>query len=203
MDIWNMFKQNSKLLRNILSGFVLLIITSGVFLLSFINAAQADTTPTMQLQNGVDQPYPAPELQGITGWFNSPPLTLQSLKGKVVLLDFWTYGCPYCVYSMPHLNDWYNKYNAQGLVIIGVHSPEYLFEEKLQNIQDAINKYGIQYPIAVDNTSQSWKEYNGQYWPTTYLIDKNGNVVYQHLGQGGYEVTENNIRILLSEPENQ
>lgn len=187
LNIWSLFQTISRFFCS-------------VFIYISINCLLINTVYANTLQYGVDQAYPAPELQGITGWLNSSPLTLQSLKGKVVLLDFWTYGCPYCIYSLPHLNDWYNKYSALGLVIIGVHSPEYPFETNVLSIQNAINKYGIQYPVAIDNYNQSWREYNGLYYPTTYLIDKNGYVVYRHIGQGADNVVENNIRTLLSEP---
>lgn len=173
----------------------------GVFIFVCINCLLfMNTVYAARLKYGIDQTYLAPELQGISGWLNSQPLSLQALKGKVVLLDFWSYGCPYCIYSLPHLIDWYNKYSGMGLVIIGVHSPEYPFEANEVSIQNAINKYGIPYPVALDNDNQSWHEYNGLYYPTTYLIDKNGYVVYRHIGQGGDNVIENNIRVLLSKP---
>ncbi len=188
INIWRLLQTNNKLFYRVL------------LLISITCLPLSNTIYAATLKDGIDQTYLAPELQGITGWLNSPPLSLPALRGKVVLLDFWSYGCPYCIYSLPHLIDWYNKYSSMGLVIIGVHSPEYPFESDEVSIQNAVNKYGIPYPVALDNDNQSWHEYNGLYYPTTYLIDKNGYVVYRHIGQGADNVIENNIRVLLSKP---
>ncbi|WP_297505853.1 cytochrome c biogenesis protein DipZ [Ferrovum sp.] len=148
------------------------------------------------LQDGVT-PYVAPEFAGIKDWLNSQPLTMQSLKGKVVLIDFWTYSCINCVRTLPYLTEWDRKYRDQGLVIIGVHSPEFEFEKKLDNVKAAIAQHGIQYPVALDNKLDTWSNFNNLYWPAHYLINKEGQVVFTHFGEGQYEVTENNIRYLL------
>lgn len=160
-------------------------------------AMAAESKDSLRLQHGLYHAYPAPEIEGITDWINSPPLKLANLKGKVVLVDFWTYSCINCIRTLPYLKEWYNKYHQQGLVIIGVHAPEFAFEKNLQNVKNAVVANGIHYPVALDNQFVTWRNYNNQYWPAHYLIDKKGLLVYQHFGEGEYDVTENNIRFLL------
>lgn len=150
-----------------------------------------------RLHDGLAQPYQAPEIAGIAGWLNSKPLTLQSLKGKVVLIDFWTYSCINCIRTLPHITQWYETYKKDGLVVIGVHSPEFAFEGQRANIQKALKKFGITYPVAMDNDFATWNNFKNSYWPAHYLIDREGRVVYTHFGEGHYGVTESNIRYLL------
>lgn len=153
-----------------------------------------------KLQNALDQPYPAPNFAPSDVWLNTPdnkPLTMASLRGKVVLVDFWTYSCINCIRTLPYINDWYKKYQDKGLVIVGVHAPEFEFEKNKANVEQAIINDGIKYPVAMDNNLDTWTNYNNQYWPAHYLIDKNGDVVYTSFGEGDYQATENNIRILL------
>ncbi len=140
---------------------------------------------------------PAPELTGISNWINSQPLKLSDLKGKVVLIDFWTYSCINCLRTIPYLNDWYQKYKDQGFVIIGVHTPEFAFEKDDSNVARAVKENNISYPVAQDNDYATWKAYQNEYWPAHYLIDKNGHIVYTHFGEGDYQITENTIRSLL------
>jgi thiol-disulfide isomerase/thioredoxin len=154
-------------------------------------------TPAMPVINPVLNPYPAPALAGITDWINSAPLTLDELKGQVVLIDFWAYSCINCIRTLPYLNAWYERYHQQGFTIIGVHSPEFDFERDVNNVQAAVIKDHIKYPVAIDNRFATWNNYHNSYWPAHYLIDKNGNVVYEKFGEGDYDVTENNIRFLL------
>lgn len=149
------------------------------------------------LQDGLGRPYAAPEFAGIEAWQNSAPLTMKELQGKVVLIDFWTYSCINCVRTLPYLTDWDKKYRDMGLVIVGVHSPEFEFEKKPDNIRDAIAQHGIRYPVALDNNLSTWLNFHNRYWPAHYLIDRQGRVVYTHFGEGKYNVTENNIRYLL------
>jgi cytochrome c biogenesis protein CcdA/thiol-disulfide isomerase/thioredoxin len=151
------------------------------------------------IEDGLTQPYAAPELKGVTGWLNSQPLTLADLKGKVVLVDFWTYSCINCIRTLPHITEWDAKYRDKGLVIIGVHAPEFAFEKKTENVQAALQQYGIRYPVAQDNNLDTWTNFNNRYWPAHYLIDRNGQVVYTHFGEGKYDVTERNIQKLLGE----
>jgi len=149
------------------------------------------------LRNGLPAPYPAPEIKGIDHWINSPPLQLNQLKGKVVLIDFWTYSCINCVRTLPYLTKWDETYRDRGLVIIGVHTPEFAFEMKLENVQNAVKMRQIHYSVALDNTFKTWINFKNQFWPAHYLIDRDGNVVYTHFGEGEYETTEANIRYLL------
>jgi len=139
----------------------------------------------------------APEFTGISNWINSQPLTKEQLKGKVVLIDFWTYSCINCIRTLPYLTKWYDEYKDKGLVIIGVHTPEFAFEKETQNVQTAAQRLGVHYPIAQDNNYGTWKVYNNQYWPAEYLIDQNGKIIYKHFGEGNYEHTENAIRAAL------
>jgi thiol-disulfide isomerase/thioredoxin len=151
----------------------------------------------MGLQEGLDKPYLAPNFVGIDAWLNSNTLTMPELKGRVVLVDFWTYSCINCVRTLPYITEWYRKYRDKGLVIVGVHSPEFEFEKKVDNVRAALTKHGILYPVAIDNELATWSAFDNKYWPAHYLIDKNGRVVYTHFGEGKYDVTENNIRFLL------
>jgi cytochrome c biogenesis protein CcdA/thiol-disulfide isomerase/thioredoxin len=153
---------------------------------------------TSQMQKVELQNYgPAPELTGISQWLNSGPLTLASLRGKVVLIDFWTFSCINCIRTLPHVTKWYDTYKDQGFVVVGVHTPEFAFEKDTGNVTDAIKRFNIHYPVAQDNEFGTWNAYNNQYWPAEYLIDQNGNVVYTHFGEGAYDHTENAIRELL------
>ncbi|MFQ5872416.1 MAG: redoxin family protein [Dehalococcoidia bacterium] len=141
----------------------------------------------------------APELTGITGWLNGEPLTLASLRGKVVLIDFWTYTCVNCIRTFPYLKEWYEKYSENGLVIIGVHSPEFEFEKKRENVEQAIERHGLSWPVAQDNDFGTWRAFNNHFWPAKYLLDKDGVIRYRHFGEGAYDETEQNIRELLEE----
>ncbi len=142
-------------------------------------------------------PPRAPELAGIGHWINSDPLTISELRGKVVLIDFWTYSCINCQRTQPYLNSWYDRYHDAGLEIIGVHAPEFAFEQVPANVENAVREEGIRYPVALDNSFATWNAYSNLYWPAKYLIDKDGRIVYQHFGEGDYDRTEQAIRSLL------
>ena len=142
----------------------------------------------------------APEFTGIDTWLNSAPLTMQQLRGKVVLVDFWTYTCINCIRTLPYVKGWHDKYKDQGLVVVGVHTPEYPHERSTANVTAALKRFDIRYPVAQDNRYATWGAYHNQYWPATYLIDKSGKVVYSHFGEGKYEETEAAIRRLLAQP---
>ena len=145
---------------------------------------------------------PAPEIKGIAQWLNTPdgaPVDLRSLRGKVVLVDFWAYSCINCQRSIPHLTGWYNTYRDQGFTVIGVHTPEYAFEKVSANVESGARKLGINYPIALDNGFSTWTNYRNRYWPARYLIDANGTVRHIKLGEGDYGVTEKLIRDLLQD----
>jgi cytochrome c biogenesis protein CcdA/thiol-disulfide isomerase/thioredoxin len=140
---------------------------------------------------------PAPELTGITTWLNTQPLTLAGLRGKVVLIDFWTYSCINCQRALPHLESWYQAYQHDGLVVIGVHTPEFAFEHVTSNIVAQSAALGVTYPVAVDNNYGTWNAFSNQYWPAEYLIDPSGVIRHVSFGEGGYAATELQIRQLL------
>jgi thiol-disulfide isomerase/thioredoxin len=140
----------------------------------------------------------APNFVGISNWFNSGPLSMASLRGKVVLVDFWTYGCVNCVNTLPYVTQLYAKYRDRGLVVVGVHTPEFPFERSASNVQAALKRHGITYPVAQDNDSQTWNAYSNQYWPSQYIVDQSGRVVFHHDGEGQYEQIDRTIARLLN-----
>lgn len=140
----------------------------------------------------------APEFTGVAQWHNSEPLSLSALRGKVVLVDFWTYSCINCLRTLPHVNRWASQYKAQGLVVVGVHTPEFAFERSAKNLQTAMQRFAVKHPVAQDNDYATWKAYNNQYWPAHYLVDANGRIQYRHFGEGRYDETEAAIRALLA-----
>jgi cytochrome c biogenesis protein CcdA/thiol-disulfide isomerase/thioredoxin len=144
-------------------------------------------------------PYKAPEFTGIQSWINSNPQTIAGLKGKVVLIDFWTYTCINCIRSLPYVQGWYSHYQKDGLVVIGVEAPEFSYEKIPSNVAAAVKQDGLTYPIAIDGDLATWNAYQNQYWPAEYLIDRNGNVRREHFGEGEYDQTEQAIRGLLAE----
>jgi methionine-S-sulfoxide reductase len=140
-----------------------------------------------------------PQLTGATGWLNSKPLTRDALRGKVVVLDFWTYSCINCLRALPYINAWYQHYKDSGLVIIGVHSPEFEFEKDTANVRQAVQKFGIQYPVAIDSNMALWKAFNNRFWPAHYFVDAQGRIRGHHFGEGKYARSERIIRQLLTE----
>jgi thiol-disulfide isomerase/thioredoxin len=167
---------------------------------SFVPAAIVEANGTItRVQIDKSQFKLAPELTKIPGFINSEPITLADLRGKVVLVDFWTYSCINCIRTIPYLNAWYEKYSDNGLVIVGVHTPEFEFEKDYNNVRAAVEKFGIRYPIAQDNEKETWKAYENRYWPRKYLIDPDGYIRYDHIGEGAYAETEKVIQSLLAE----
>jgi cytochrome c biogenesis protein CcdA/thiol-disulfide isomerase/thioredoxin len=147
---------------------------------------------------GILQDYgPAPDFHGIAQWLNSKPLTLEVLRGRVVLIDFWTYSCINCLRTLPYIRAWDDRYRDAGLTVVGVHSPEFAFEHVESNVRENVRKLGVRYPVALDNDFVTWQSWHNQYWPAKYLIDKRGHVRYFHFGEGGYGKTEKAIRTLL------
>jgi len=140
-----------------------------------------------------------PDFTGIAGWINSEPLTKEELRDKVVLIDFWTYSCVNCVRTLPHLIAWHQNYADRGLVIVGVHSPEFEFEAERANVESAVKKFGIEYPVALDSDRATWNAYRNRYWPAHYFVDRAGKIRYHHFGEGGYRHSEQVIRTLLQE----
>jgi cytochrome c biogenesis protein CcdA/thiol-disulfide isomerase/thioredoxin len=156
---------------------------------------------TASAHTGSLQNYgPAPDFTGISAWLNSKPLTIRSLRGKVVLVDFWTYSCINCLRTLPHLEAWNARYRKAGLVIVGVHTPEFAFEHVVSNVHEASRKLGVDYPVAVDDDYKTWNAYQNDAWPAEYLIDKNGDVREIKKGEGQYDETERTIQTLLGEP---
>ena len=144
----------------------------------------------------------APNFVGISKWINTPgsrPLSLSALHGKVVLIDFWTYSCVNCIRTLPYLKAWYARYHRDGLVIVGVHTPEFAFEHVISNVERAVREHGIHYPVAVDNNYATWDAWANQYWPADYLVDRSGDVREVHFGEGSYGQTQDDIRLLLGE----
>ncbi|MGO6904148.1 cytochrome c biogenesis protein DipZ, partial [Rhizobium ruizarguesonis] len=145
----------------------------------------------------------APSLDGAVEWLNSTPLTTEQLRGKVVLVDFWTYSCINCIRTIPYIKAWAEKYKDQGLVVIGVHAPEFAFEKKIDNVKKAISDFQIGYPVAIDNDYSIWRAFENSYWPAGYLIDAKGQIRYHHFGEGNYNKTEKAIQDLLREAGSQ
>lgn len=139
----------------------------------------------------------APDFRGIESWINSDPLSMAELRGQVVLVDFWTYTCVNCIRTLPYLREWHDKYADRGLVIVGVHSPEFAFEKIRENVVRSAGEYGVVWPIAQDNDFLTWRAYQNRFWPAKYLIDHLGVVRYTHFGEGAYGETEQQIRELL------
>ncbi len=140
-----------------------------------------------------------PPLSGAVQWLNSPPLTAESLKGKVVLVDFWTYSCINCLRSIPYVRAWAEKYKDQGLVVIGVHAPEFPFEKNIDNVKSAVARLKIDYPVAIDNDYAIWRAFNNEYWPADYFIDAEGRIRHHYFGEGDYAESEKVIQQLLAE----
>ncbi|MFI8717326.1 cytochrome c biogenesis protein DipZ [Stenotrophomonas sp. NPDC077464] len=140
-----------------------------------------------------------PSLAGATGWLNSPPLSAEGLRGKVVLVDFWTYSCINCLRALPYVREWEQRYRDQGLVVIGVHAPEFAFERNLRNVMGAVDDLKIEYPVAIDNDFAIWRGFNNRYWPAHYFIDGKGRIRAHHFGEGNYAQSEQIIRQLLRE----
>ncbi len=198
------FRDYAGFFRKTLGAVIILSVGYMIYLEGALSTAYAATSKSSRatsLQNGILLPYAAPAISGISAWINSEPLQINDLKGKVVLIDFWAYSCINCVRTLPYLNNWYEKYRHQGFVIIGIHSPEFDFESKFDNVKNAVAQDQIKYPVALDNQFKTWLNFGNSYWPAHYLIDKQGRVVYTHFGEGEYDLTENNIRYLLGVKE--
>lgn len=162
-----------------------------------MRASAAAKTAKLSVAN----PYPAPEFVGLENWMNSngKPVTLAGLKGKVVIVDFWTFGCINCQRTLPHLNDLYAKYHDRGLEVIGVHTPEFDSERTTVNVKKAIKREGIKFVVAQDNQNKTWNAYRNRYWPQFYFIDRKGIVRHIHIGEGGYGNADLVVAKLLSE----
>ena len=160
---------------------------------SVLAASVADTQPAL------DDEGPFPDLSGAVAWLNSPPLSSKSLKGKVVLIDFWTYSCINCLRALPYVEGWAEKYKDAGLVVIGVHTPEFAFEKERNNVEKAVRDLKVSYPVAIDSDYRIWKAFNNEYWPAHYFIDGKGRIRYHHFGEGDYDESAQVIRELLKQ----
>jgi cytochrome c biogenesis protein CcdA/thiol-disulfide isomerase/thioredoxin len=160
---------------------------------SVLAASVADTQPAL------DDEGPFPDLSGAVAWLNSPPLSSKSLKGKVVLIDFWTYSCINCLRALPYVEGWAAKYKDAGLVVIGVHTPEFAFEKERTNVEKAVRDLKVSYPVAIDSDYKIWKAFNNEYWPAHYFIDGKGRIRYHHFGEGEYDQSALVIRELLKQ----
>jgi thiol-disulfide isomerase/thioredoxin len=156
-------------------------------------AAQNDTVPLEDLG-------PAPEVTGITAWINSEPTSLAALRGRVILVHFWTFGCINCIHVQPHVKAWYDRYAGDGFVVLGVHTPELSFERDIDNVRDAVAKADVRFPVAFDPAYSTWNAYRNSYWPAFYFVDKAGRIRHVHFGEGDYDGSEAVIRELLAEP---
>ena len=194
------YKKNSLLMSIILLVVFISLVTVGIFVLKG-TTSKNDTKINSDgtITYNVATPYPAPEISGIAAWINSNALKISDLKGKVVVIDFWTYSCINCLRTLPYITSWYDKYKDDGLVVIGVHSPEFSFEKQKDNVQKAVSDNNIHYPVAMDNDLTTWGNFKNQYWPATYFIDRNGNVRHTHFGEGMYTEDETVIRQLIIE----
>lgn len=167
-----------------------------LFLLLVLGLGAAPPAPPSP---GAVEPYPAPALPA-SGWLNTPdnePLRVEELRGQVVLVEFWTYGCYNCRNTLPYVRAWHEKYAKQGLTVIGVHTPESAPEREAENVKKAIKRMGITFPVVLDNDFTTWLRYETQAWPTIYLIDTAGQIVYKTVGEGAYDRTEQRIQQLL------
>ena len=160
---------------------------------TFVPVSTAETTPALSDEG------PMPDLSGAVGWINSPALSSKSLRGKVVVIDFWTYSCINCLRALPYVEGWAEKYKDSGLVVIGVHTPEFAFEKERANVEKAVRDLKISYPVAIDSDYKIWQAFNNQYWPAHYFIDGKGRIRYHHFGEGEYDESERVIQQLLKE----
>ena len=167
-------------------------------LLNALRSEAAQARPAVRPGETLPVEGDMPSLAGATQWLNSPPLTTRELRGKVVLVDFWTYSCINCLRALPYVRGWADKYRDHGLVVIGVHAPEFAFEKDPANVAKAVKDLGVTYPVALDNDYAIWRGFNNQYWPAHYFIDAEGRIRHHHYGEGGYEDSEDIIRQLLT-----
>ena len=156
-------------------------------------------TPGLAEEERLGDFGPAPEFREIDLWLNSEPLEMDGLRGKVVLIDFWTYSCINCLRTLPHVRAWDESYRDDGLVVVGVHTPEFAFEREADNVRRAVRDLGVEYPVALDNGYGTWTAWQNRYWPAKYFVDRSGRLRYAHFGEGGYEESERVLRRLLAE----
>jgi thiol-disulfide isomerase/thioredoxin len=183
--------------RLALAAVAVFIVAAVLFTVVRMPAPPATASSTGGQVQPVSARHPAPDFTGIDGWLNTTPLTLADLRGKVVLIDFWTFSCVNCVRTIPHLQVLYNDYRSDGLVIVGVHSPEFDFEKVPANVAAAVARLGVTWPVAIDSEMATWNAYRNQFWPAEYLLDQQGRVAYTSFGEGDYDKTAAAVAQLL------
>jgi thiol-disulfide isomerase/thioredoxin len=191
---------------SVIAGFAVYFNTQGSYITSQSTSTDKFIPMTGQIdENGkvinIDKSQfkKAKDFTKISEYINTKPISLDDLKDKVILVDFWTYSCINCIRTIPNLNEWYDKYSDKGLIIVGIHTPEFEFEKNSDNVKSAVQKFGIKYPVLQDNDKETWNEYENRYWPRKYLIDNEGYIRYDHIGEGAYSETEKVIQALLAE----
>jgi thiol-disulfide isomerase/thioredoxin len=190
---------------SVIAGFAIYFNTQGSYISSkstsdeFIPITQQIDENGKVINIDKSQFKKAKEFSKISEYINTKPISLNDLKDKVILVDFWTYSCINCIRTIPYLNEWYDKYSDKGLVIVGIHTPEFDFEKNSDNVKSAVQKFGIKYPVLQDNDKDTWNEYENRYWPRKYLVDDEGYIRYDHIGEGAYNETEKVIQALISE----
>lgn len=167
-----------------------------------LGSTTESTIPVPKIQSSISAALTSektklPEFQGINAWLNSEPLSIASLQGSVVLVQFWTFACINCQRTLPSLITWHQQYTSKGLKVVSIHTPEFAFERDVNNVKQALEQRKITYPVAIDNEFQTWKAYKNEYWPHLFLADRQGNLVYDHIGEGAYSETEQKIIQLL------
>jgi len=195
-----------KIIKNFYSRLAIMIFVISVIVslgymtvYSFNPLVQLFYLPKSFFMSMKEEPMRAPELRGIEVWLNSEPIAISELIGSVVLIDFWTYSCINCRRDAPFVNMLHEKYADKGLVVIGVHTPEFRYEKNINNVKEEAEKLNMEFPIAIDNDYKTFRAYGNLYWPAKYLIDKNGNIVYKRYGEGAHLEIENKITELLGE----
>jgi thiol-disulfide isomerase/thioredoxin len=178
---------------------VVVVLAVGGFALSRVGALRNPVLRTAD-QLASSENYPAPDFQGIASWINSSPLTVEALRGQVVLVDFWTYSCVNCIRTLPFLKAFHSTYGQSGLQIVGVHSPEFSFEKIEANVRAAVQEHEVTWPVAMDNDLRTWDAYKNRFWPHVYLLDQSGHVRYDFIGEGRDKPMESAIRTLLARP---
>lgn len=180
-----------------ITGILVAVLVIGGVVFLFAKPSRSNLNSQVEKQS-MSTPYT--EIVNPSGFVNTDGVTIKQFVGKkIILVDFVTYSCINCQRTFPYLNAWYDKYKDQGLEIIGIHTPEFAFEKDINNVRKAMQKFGINFPVVLDNDYSTWNAYKNQYWPRKYIIDIHGNVVYDHIGEGGYEETEREIQKLLTE----
>jgi len=183
--------------KNSVNITIFVLFLAMLFSLNFISGSGKTAGKSSVISERTDK---APEIKG-EKWINTDnALTLQGLRGKVVLIEFWTFGCYNCRNTLPKMKEWYSKYKGDSFEMIGIHCPEFDSERDFDNVKESVSELGIKYPIAIDNAFYNWYNYDVHAWPTIFIIDKKGNIRYQKVGEGSYRKTENTIKQLLEEP---